>query len=196
MQLIGLTGGVGMGKSTAAELLSRRNLPIIDTDLIARQAVAPDQTALAEIQRQFGPQLIGADGRLDRNATAQLVFNDAAARKALEAILLPRIRAAWLAETEKWRAQDHAFGVVVIPLLFEANAAGYFDYIICVACSTKTQRQRLVARHWPDAHIDLRNAAQWPIGQKIAKSDFVVWTEGSLAVHQAQLDKIFARIGG
>ncbi|MBI3192439.1 MAG: dephospho-CoA kinase, partial [Pedosphaera parvula] len=112
MKLLGLTGGVGMGKSTAADLLARRGVPVIDTDAIARHVVEPGQPALQEIHAAFGPAAIAPDGTLQRGELARRVFTDPHARRQLEAILHPRIRAVWQAQVEAWRAAGRACGVV------------------------------------------------------------------------------------
>src|SRR5437763_797300 len=98
MKTIGLTGGVGMGKSACAQLLAARGAAVMDTDELARQVVQPGQPALAEVVEMFGRDIIAPDGQLKRDALAEIVFADAAARKKLEDILHPRIR-------ERWRAQ-------------------------------------------------------------------------------------------
>lgn len=194
MKICGLTGGVGMGKSTAAGLLRARGVQVVDTDELARQLAQPGQPALAEIQSQFGPEVIAADGSLQRNKLAQIVFADAAARRKLESILHPRIRECWLAQIETWRRENQVLAVVVIPLLFETGAESHFDKIICVACSAAAQHERLQARGWSPKEIEQRIAAQWPVEQKIGGSNFVVWTEGSLAAHAQQLDRILSAL--
>jgi dephospho-CoA kinase len=194
VKLLGLTGGIGMGKSTADQLLRQRGVPVVDTDLLARDVVAPGQPALDEIQRVFGAGLIGPDGQLRRDSLARRVFPDPAARKTLEQILHPRIRELWRKEVETWRAEGRPLSVVVIPLLFETNAQNELDATICVACSSATQHERLLARGWSADQIEQRIRAQWPIEQKIAKADYVIWTEAGLDVHAAQLDRILQQV--
>jgi dephospho-CoA kinase len=194
MKVCGLTGGVGMGKSTAAEFLRARRLPVVDTDELARQLVQPGQPALAEIQAGFGNRIMTPDGRLRRDELARIVFADAASRQALEAILHPRIRERWQAQIEAWRGEKHPLAMVVIPLLFETRAESHFHKIICIACSAPAQRQRLLARGWTPQQIGERLAAQWPVEQKIARADFVVWTDGTLDVHTRQLELILAML--
>jgi dephospho-CoA kinase len=192
MKTFGLTGGVGMGKSTAAELLHARGVKIADTDQFARELVQPGQPALAEIQKVFGSKIIFPDGRLRRGELAKIVFADDNARKKLEEILHPRIRKHWLERVENWRKENCPLAVVVIPLLFETRAESYFDKIICVACAANSQCERLLARGWTSEQIQQRKAAQWPIEGKINHSDFVVWTEGGLDVHAQQIDRILS----
>ena len=194
MKVCGLTGGVGMGKSTAAQFLRARGAQVVDTDELARQLVQPGQPALAEIQAEFGKAIIASDGRLRREELARIVFADAAARKKLETILHPRIRERWLAQIEVWRRENRALAVVVIPLLFETRAEPHFNKIICVACSAATQRERLRARGWTPEQIQQRLAAQWPVEQKISRADFVVWTDGALDAHAPQIEQIFVKL--
>jgi dephospho-CoA kinase len=201
MKVCGLTGGVGMGKSTAAGFFQTLGAQVVDTDELARQLVQVGQPALLEIQAVFGNGVVASDGRLRRDELAQIVFADTAARKKLEAILHPRIRERWLAQIETWRAspkrsdggraENRALAVVVIPLLFETQAGSCFDKTVCVACSAPAQRQRLLERGWTPEQIRQRLAAQWPIEQKVARADFVVWTDGSLDVHARQIERIF-----
>lgn len=193
MKVYGLTGGIGMGKSAAAQLVRERGLAVVDTDVLARAVVEPGQPALEEISRAFGSEMVDSAGQLDRAELAKIVFSDPTARQKLEAITHPRIRELWKRQTETWRIQRQTTGVVVIPLLFETNAEREFDATICVACSIVTQAHRLEARGWTTRQIAQRIAAQWPIEKKIAKSDFVVWNEAGLDVLGEQLDKILSR---
>jgi dephospho-CoA kinase len=194
MQVCGLTGGVGMGKSTAAGFFSRHGACVVDTDTIARQLVEPGQPALSEIQNQFGSNLIGPDGRLKRDELARLVFADAVARQKLEAILHPSIRNCWVQQVEAWRLEQRPLALVVIPLLFETHAEALFGEIICVACSAQTQAQRLRERRWPDDQIRQRIAAQLPVEQKISRSQRVIWTEGLPEVHEEQVMHILKNL--
>jgi len=189
MLLLGLTGGVGMGKSTCAQLLRERNLPVVDTDDLARQVVEPGQPTLEEVRGAFGPEVIGADGRLVREQLARLVFADPAARRRLEGILHPRIRELWRAQAQAWRIEARPLAVVVIPLLFETGAEQELDATICIACSAATQRQRLLARGWTAQELEQRLAAQWPAEKKMERADYVIWTEGTLDLHARQLDR-------
>ncbi len=194
MKLCGLTGGVGMGKSTAADFLSRRGARVVDTDELAHQLVRPGQSALAEIQNAFGPGLLAPDGTLKREQLAGVVFADTAARQKLEAILHPRIRAAWQAQVAQWRRENVPLAVVVIPLLFETGAENLFEKIVCAACTPAAQRERLHARGWPDGEIARRSAAQLPVADKITRAHFVLWTEGRLETLARQIDIVWGRI--
>ena len=194
MKVLGLTGGIGMGKSTAARLLAKRGVPIVDTDELARQLVQPGQPALAEVIQAFGPHITGPDGQLRRAELARIVFADPAARKRLEDILHPPIRELWRAQVRAWREEGRSLAVVVIPLLFETGAEAELNATICVACSAATQQERLLARGWPCEQVQQRVQAQLPVEQKMARANYVVWTEAGLDVHAEQIDRILRRL--
>ncbi len=190
MKTFGLTGGIGMGKSTAARILEARGIAVIDTDDLARQVVQPGQPALDEICQVFGADLKDSSGQLRREALARIVFADSTARANLETITHPRITQLWRQQLQAWRKEGRAVAVVVIPLLFETKVETDFDAVICLACSEVTQRQRLMARGWSPEQIQQRLAAQMPVAEKMARANFVVWTEGEVAGTARQLAKI------
>jgi len=194
MKLIGITGGVGMGKSTAQSLLHQRGVRTVDTDLLARELVEPGQPALAEIVRRFGASMVDGSGRLQRDLLASRVFRDETARRELEAILHPRIQDRWSAEATRWRDEAVKVAAVIIPLLFETKAASHFDLTACVACTGPTQKRRLESRGWTAEQAADRIASQWPIELKMAAADVVVWTEGALDVHAAQWDRLLGAL--
>jgi dephospho-CoA kinase len=190
METIGLTGGIGMGKTTAERLLRSRGFSLVDTDQIARDVVEPGQPALERIAAAFGPSLIEADGTLNRAELAKHVFGDERARRELEEILHPLIRERWRAAVEGFRATGVSLAWVVIPLLFETGAEKELDCTVCVACSAAIQQQRLMQRGWSATQIHQRIQAQWPAQKKMAAADFVVWNDASLDVMDSQFDKI------
>lgn len=194
MKLIGLTGGVGMGKSTAAGFFLQAGARVVDTDEIARELVKPGQPALTDISRQFGNSIISSNGFLNRAALAHIVFNDESALRKLEAILHPRIRQAWQSQVSQWSRENCPVAVVVIPLLYETRAEGQFDRITCVACSPASQQSRLRQRGWPEGQVQRRIAAQMPIEQKMTRAHHVIWSEGTPEVHGRQVAEILKRI--
>ena len=196
MTLLGLTGGIGTGKTVAAEILRKRDVAVVDTDLIAREVVAPGRPALAEVVAAFGTNLIGTDGQLRRDELARIVFANPEARRRLESILHPRIRDEWQRVVAGWRVSGRRVGCVVTPLLFETEAARHFDVTVSLACTVATQRARLEQRGWSAEQIAGRLAAQWSMEQKMAAATFVVWTEAGLDIHEAQLARILEKMGG
>ena len=195
MKRFGLPGGIGVPQPPGSKLPIGLGVSVVDTDLNARQVVEPGQPALQELKGAFGEGIVARDGALKRHELAKVVFADPAARAQLEAILHPRIRAVWLAQVETWKAEQRRLGVVVVPLLFETNAGAHFDATICVACSRATQHERLQVRGWNAEQIEQRRQAQWPVEKKMSLSDYVVWTEGGLALHKEQLRRIIQRGG-
>ncbi len=189
--LYGLTGGVGMGKSTVAKILEKKGMLVVDSDELARQVVEPGQPALAEIIDQFGDGIIDPQGRLDRAKMAQQVFGDDIAREQLETIIHPRVRARWQGKISEWRKQQVCLGVVVIPLLFEVEAQDQFDVVLCVACSASTQRERLRQRKWDEEQISARIASQMDIADKMKLADHVLWNEGDMDLLRDQINQIF-----
>ena len=188
--IYGLTGGVGMGKSTAAKILEKRGVSVVDSDELARQVVEPAQPALDEIIDQFGDGFIDSAGRLDRAKMAQQVFGDDTVREQLEAIIHPRVRVQWQRNISEWREQQISAGVVVIPLLFEVDAQDQFDVVLCVACSASTQRERLRQRKWGEEQISARIASQMDVVEKMKLADHVLWNEGNLDVLREQINSI------
>ena len=191
---LGLTGGIGMGKSLAADLLAERGVKVVDTDVLARDVVEASQPALTEIQQAFGPDVIGENGQLNRKALATRVFANPAEREKLESIVHPRIRQAWLAAIDRFAGAGVPVVAVVIPLLYETNVAASFEFVLCTACSIPSQRRRLLARGWSENELNQRIAAQFPIEKKMHLCDFVIWTEGSTKLHAAQLDRVLQKI--
>jgi dephospho-CoA kinase len=180
-----------MGKSTVAQILKGRGVPVVDTDDLARKVVEKGQPALDELRVAFGEEAIGSDGCLRRAWLAELVFADAEARRNLEAILHPRIMELWRGEANRWLREGCRVGVVVIPLLFETNSQDEFDATICVACSAGTQMKRLNERGWSREESNRRIGAQLPIERKMHLSEYVLWTEGRLVSTEQQLKRLF-----
>ena len=106
----------------------------------------------------------------------------------------PRVRERWLAQIEIWRKENYPLAIVVIPLLFETHAESHFDKIICAACSAASQKKRLFERGWALEQINQRIAAQMPVEEKIARSHFVIWTEGDLKNHEQQLERVLQKL--
>jgi dephospho-CoA kinase len=140
---VALTGGIASGKTTIAEMFSDLGVPVIDTDRIARDVVEPGQPALAEVAGAFGPEVIGADGRLDRARMRETVFADAQSRRRLEAILHPAIRA----EMERRSATAGGpYQLLVIPLLAEGGRTDHVDRVLLVDAPEALQIERLMRR--------------------------------------------------
>jgi dephospho-CoA kinase len=188
---VGLTGGIGSGKSTVAELLSSYGAVIIDADVLAREAVAPGTPGLARVVEQFGPEVLAADGSLDRQRLAVLVFGNPERLAALNAIVHPYVRRR--SEELTAAASDDAVVVQVIPLLVE-NALTDFDVVVVVDASLETQLQRLADRGMDPADARARIAAQAAGAQRRAAADVVIDNDGDLASLREQVRALWHRL--
>jgi dephospho-CoA kinase len=175
VRLVGLTGGIASGKTTFAGALRAHGVPVVDADALSRAAVAPGTPALAEIVRVFGTGVLAPDGALDRKRVAAIVFADPAARRRLEAVIHPAVRAAMAAETARLAAEGHALAFYDTPLLSQVGLEALLDSVVVVWAPLHVQRERLVLRDGltPD-EADARLAAQLPLDEKAARADFVV----------------------
>jgi len=188
---VGLTGGIGSGKSTVSARLAEHGAVVIDADLLAREVVAAGTPGLAEIVTVFGPDVVGPDGELDRAEMGRRVFGDDQARARLEQIIHPRVRAR-AAEIEA-AAGDDAIVVHDIPLLVETGQAGSFDVVLVVDAPPAVQVQRLVEhRAMSEEEARSRIAAQAGREQRLAAADHVLSNDGSLAQLQAAVDRVWA----
>ena len=194
MILIGLTGGIGAGKSFVSELFIQQALPLIDTDIIARQLLEPEQAAWAAVKEHFGASFFSADGSLDRGKLASLIFTDGASMKWLNQLMHPMIRQQWSQDVCQLKETGHKVCVVVIPLLFETDAQSAFDTVICMACSSFTQKIRLKKRGWNQEHIESRIASQWPMPRKMNASHHVIWTDCAKHATQDQCHLVLQQI--
>jgi dephospho-CoA kinase len=182
---IGLTGGIASGKTTVADMFAELGATIIDTDVIAREVVAPGQPALDEIASEFGASLIDADGVLDRAVLRELIFADDDARKRLEAILHPRI------QDEARRQSDQAGGeyqIIVVPLLVNSSLKDILDRILVVDCDEETQIRRLTARDGESEDLARRIlAAQASRTERLAIADDIIRNDGTVADMRLQV---------
>jgi len=193
MRPIGLTGGIGSGKSTAARFLAARGAAVVDVDDISREMTEKGGAALPALRAAFGEALVPRDGALDRAAMRSLVFGDARSRERLEAILHPRIR-----EEARRRvaAAQGPYAVLVVPLLFETGAwAGGLSRIVVVDCSAALQVARTAARSGLGAEAVRRIMdAQWPRWRRLQCADEVLWNGGDEAALEAQCDRLHERL--
>ena len=192
---IGLTGGIASGKSAVADSFSELGVPVIDTDVIARDMVQPGQPALDEIRDRFGENMINAAGSLDRAAMRKEVFSDEHARLDLEAILHPRIGAEVRRQAD---AAGGAYQIIVVPLLVGSPLAQFVDRILVVDCETDTQMQRLLERDAESIEQAKRIlAAQASREDRLAIADDVINNDHSLGHLRDQvidLDQSYRRL--
>jgi dephospho-CoA kinase len=188
--MVGLTGGIGAGKSEVARRLAELGAIVIDSDRLAREVVEPGTEGLAEVVAAFGPEVLGPDGALDRPALGRRVFGDEAARRRLEAIIHPRVRA----RSAELIAAAPPDAVVVndIPLLVESGLGAGFDVVVVVAASEETRLRRLARSRGMSAdEARSRMAAQATDEQRRAAADVVLDNDGSLEELRAAVDRLW-----
>ena len=193
MLRVGLTGGIGSGKSAVADLLAGYGAVIIDADLLARRAVEPGTAGLARIVEEFGPGILTPEGALDRPALGKLVFADPDARGRLNAIVHPEVRR--LASAAEQTAADDAVGVHVVPLLVETGQPDRFDLIVVVDAEPEVQLRRVRARDGLDeAAARARIEAQASRQQRLAVADLVIGNSGTRAELEASVATLWRRL--
>ena len=191
---VGLTGSMGAGKSTVAAALARRGAAVIDADALARQATE-EPAVLARIARELGAELVVA-GRLDRTATARRVFADAAARRALEAIVHPWVRSAAAAQEAALLARPQPPPMVVhdVPLLFESGLDAAMDATVVVRAPRALREARVAARGGDAASVRARDAAQLAPSEKAKRADFVVDNDADEAALERQVAALWTAL--
>lgn len=191
MLLVGLTGGIGSGKSTAARMFASRGAVVLDSDVLARAVVQPGTPGFDAVIARFGGAVLAPDGSLDRDALAHIVFADEAARADLEAIVHPEVRRR-IAETVTAHADTDDVVVVDSPLLIETGAHESFSTVIVVTASVDARIARLTTRGMSEDDVRARMHAQRPLEEKEGYADVVLDNGGSEAELEAQIDRLWA----
>ncbi len=194
---IALTGGAGSGKSTVSRRLKDLGLPVILTDVLAREVVEPGSSGLAEIVANFGSGVLQADGSLDRMAMRGIITRDEASRRQLESILHPKIFDRLELEVDRAVQDGRSLFFVEVPLLFESGWRDYFDIVVMVSADDEIRIERLMARD----HVSREEAQallqiQLPDCDKIQLSDFIIKNNGSLRGLFAEVDLFLKKITG
>lgn len=196
---IGLTGGIGSGKSTVASMLAAHGAAVIDADAISRSVTAPGGRAIAPIAQAFGPQMIDALGALNRQAMREQIFQNAEAKKQLEAIIHPLVSQITQEQAQAALQSGHQVLVFDVPLLVESGERWrrQVDRVVVVDCDAATQRQRVMARSGLTVdEIDRIIAQQASRAQRLACADVVIVNQGlSLAELEAQVTQVAADFG-
>ncbi len=193
MPTIAITGGIGSGKSTFTRAFAGLlHAETFDADVCARRLLAEDPAVAAEVRAAFGAEVFDASGRPERGALREIVFTaDPAPRRALEAILHPRVRSAWRGWLEEGlQKTPDAPLLVEIPLLYETGAEAFFDHAIVVGCSLTTQMSRLTGqRRLPETTARRIIASQWELSDKIRRCDHLIWNDGPENCLYAQAER-------
>jgi len=197
MRHLGLTGGIGSGKSTVAKMLLDGGAVLIDADAVSRATTAPGGAAIPQIATQFGPEAITAEGAMDRDAMRLRVFADAAARQQLEAIIHPLVSLESARQTELARLAGCELLVFDIPLLVESKRWRYrLDKVLVIDCEIATQISRVIRRSgWTDEAVKKAIASQATRAQRLAAADLVIYNDGlTLDALAGQVRQIAQRI--
>ncbi len=193
--VIGLTGGMGSGKSSVAGLLAERGAVVVDADSIAHQAIAPGGAAYTVVVERFGPEIVDGEGVIDHRALADVVFSDPAALADLEAIVHPVVLEAVERRLEAEAATDHVV-VVVMPLLTEVGWDGA-DTVVVVDCLEEVAVRRLVeGRGLAEDDVRRRLAAQADRATRLARADHVITNDGTLDDLRRQVDELWGELAG
>lgn len=191
MLLVGLTGGIGSGKSTAARMFRELGAVVFDADVLAREAVAPGTEGHRAVVERFGADVLAPGGELDREALAAVVFADPAARRDLEAIVHPEVRRLFAEGSEAYRDSDRVV-VLSAPLLVETGMHSAFDVLVVMAVPEPVQVERLMRdRGMSEEEIQARMQAQAPLEDKAAVADILLDNEGSPEDLERQVDRIW-----
>lgn len=194
MLLVGLTGGIGSGKSTVAHLLERRGAVVFDADALAREAVEPGTPGHDAVVERFGANVLAPGGELDREALASIVFADPAARRDLEAIVHPEVRRLFADGCEAYRETDRVV-VFSAPLLVETGMHTAFEILVLVSVPVEAQIERLLRdRAMSEDQVRARIDAQAPLEEKAAVADIIVDNEGDLDDLEAQVDSLWDQL--
>ena len=187
MLKVGITGGVGCGKSTVARLLEQRGFCRIDSDQIVRDRVLRDAGVVASLRGRYGSEIFDGSGAVNRPELARRVFAADGERQWLEELTHPRVFAAW---REAFAAVPHGRWAVEVPLLFEKDLENWFDFTVCVALAPAEQLARLEQRGLSRVLAEQRISKQLSLAQKIERSDFVLWNEGSPEFLEEQVNRL------
>jgi dephospho-CoA kinase len=193
--LVGLTGGIATGKSTVSRILRDLGAVVLDADVLAREVVEPGQPALEAIVREFGPEVLTPEGRLDRKRVAAIVFSAPEKRKKLEAFTHPAIRDRFLARLAELEAQGFD-GLVFwdAPVMIEAGGHKAMDRLVVVVTDAATQLERAVGRDGDRADVERRIANQMPLAEKAALADHVIDNSGDRAATEARTREVYAAL--
>jgi dephospho-CoA kinase len=191
--LVGLTGGIGSGKSTVAQMLARRGAVVLDADAFAREAVRSGSAGLRAVAARFGSEVLTADGELDRPKLAAIVFADAGARADLEGIVHPEVRRL-IADGIQVNLDTDNVVVLVNPLLIEMGAHRDCDVVVVVSVPSETQVARSTARGMDEDDVRARMAAQLPLDERARQADVILDNEGSVEELERQVDRLWDQL--
>lgn len=195
MRVIGLTGGIGSGKSVVSRMFRELGATVIDADQLAREVVEPGQPAFEAIVRRFGEQVLLPGGDLDRKELGALVFEDEAARKDLNAIVHPQVAALAMKRMQEATEAGAELVLYDVPLLYENGLDRMLSTVVVVRVSPSVQRARIEARDGlSQREIEQRIAAQMPLAEKVKRADYVIDNDGTLEETRRQVESLYPKL--
>ncbi|MBT5903681.1 MAG: dephospho-CoA kinase [Opitutaceae bacterium] len=189
--IIGVTGGMGCGKSTAARMIEAAGYRRIDSDALVRERILMDNEVVALAETRWGQEILDGQGAINRKALAARIFSDDQERETLESWVHPRLYVLW---RELLQEDESGKWVIEVPLLFEQKLENWFDFILCVASSADVQLARLSERGISHALAGQRISKQMSLGRKLELADMVLWNDGSLSFLQKQIDQTLTKM--
>src|SRR5262245_3542349 len=196
MLRVGLTGGIASGKSTVSAMFEDLGCHVLDSDSVTRELFEPGTAVNAAVARQFGPRVVGEDGRINRKVLGEMVFNNPELRQTLNSLVHPAIKLRQSEFLDRIGASDpHAIGIIEAALMVEVGTYADYDKLIVVTCPPAVQRERLRARSGlTAAQIESRIASQMPMEEKTKVADFVIDNSGDIEDTRRQVMKVYEEL--
>lgn len=197
-KVIAITGGIGSGKSAVAKLFEQWGAQTVDADILAREVVEPGSEGFQRVVQNFGPDMVLADGSLNRPKLASIIFSDQEKKALLESLLHPLIRERWLSHLQRLKKSDAPLIAYIVPLFFESTAEmPEIEKVILISAPEETRIHRIMSRDLFPRHIaELRIRAQLPDSAKIDKSDYVIKNDSSLEQLESRAREVFRELAG
>ncbi len=197
-KVIAITGGIGSGKSAVAKLFEQWGAQTVDADILAREVVEPESEGFLRVVQKFGPDMVLADGSLNRPKLASIIFSDPEQKKLLESLLHPLIRERWLSQLERLKKGDAPLIAYIVPLFFESTAQmPEIEKVVLISAPEETRIARIMNRDLFPRHIaEQRIRAQLPDSAKIDKSDYVIKNDSSLEQLESRAREVFRELAG
>ncbi len=189
---IGLTGGIGCGKTTALSFFKQCGAVVMETDAIVRELLSSDRELIREVEAVFGGKVIDCEGKVDREQLARKVFHNSEALASLESLIHPRVREHWT----RALGESHPVLIVEIPLLFEKDLQEHFTLTICLSSHPEVQEHRLKARGMSESQIQYRKQQQFSLEEKTRRADIILHNNGSLEHLKEQVEQVMKRFSG
>jgi dephospho-CoA kinase len=193
---VGVTGGIGTGKSTVCGFLRELGAEVIDADRVGKQILMPGKPAYHKVIERFGEGILAADGTVDRKALGRIIFDDSAARRDLDALTHPAIKDEVDAKFAEYATRGDCVVALEAPLLYEAGIENTVNEVWVVACGPEEQLQRVMDRGFTREEAEARIAAQMPLHEKIRRADKVIITDGSKDETRAQVVVLWQAVCG